>query len=349
VKSIGLVFGLTSVLAGQSMSSAAGATCVSCHPAQSRNHSLSGMANALQRVDKSDILRANPMLTFAEGAYRTVIERDGQGSTLTVTGGKDTIRVPIRWAFGLGRAGQTYVFEHQGQMYESRVSYYEALKGLDLTMGAQLSKPAGLVEAAGRRMDKADVRDCFGCHSTGGVRRNELVWDAMSPGISCEGCHGPAAEHAEARKAGNTAKAAMRKLRNLSAEDTNELCGSCHRTWAQVVQMNLRGPLNVRFQPYRITNSKCFDAEDRRIACTACHDPHNQPAKTPAAYDSKCLACHAATASMKSPTAKTRKVCRTAAQDCVTCHMPKVDLAGSHFQFADHQIRIAKPGDPYPN
>ena len=50
--------------------------------------------------------------------------------------------------------------------------------------------------------------------------------------------------------------------------------------------MKLRGPLNVRFQPYRITNSKCFDADDRRIACTACHDPHSELLKTPAAYDS---------------------------------------------------------------
>ena len=73
----------------------------------------------------------------------------------------------------------------------------------------------------------------------------------------------------------------MRRLKSLSAEETNEFCGACHRTWGQVAQMRLRGPLNVRFQPYRITNSKCFDAEDRRIACTACHDPHSQLRENP--------------------------------------------------------------------
>ena len=36
-----------------------------------------------------------------------------------------------------GQAGQTYVFERNGTYYESRVSFYNALRGLDLTMGAQ--------------------------------------------------------------------------------------------------------------------------------------------------------------------------------------------------------------------
>ena len=288
------------------------------------------MTKALQRAEQASILRENPSLIFIEGAYRTTIER----SMLTVTDGKDTVRARIQWAFGLGTAGQTYVFEHQGAMYESRVSYYNALKGLDLTMGAQLAKPSTLLEAIGRRMDKTDVRDCFGCHSTGGNRGKEIAWEAMMPGVSCESCHGAAGEHVEARKD------SLKKLRTLSAEEMNDLCGTCHRTWGQVVQMNLRGPLNVRFQPYRITNSKCFDAEDRRIACTACHDPHKQVSTTPAAYDAKCLSCHSQ---------KGRKTCHTAKANCVTCHMPKVELQGAHFQFTDHQIRIARPGDPYPN
>ena len=31
---------------------------------------------------------------------------------------------------------------------------------------------------------------------------------------------------------------------------------------------------NVRFQPYRLTESKCYDPDDARISCLACHDPH---------------------------------------------------------------------------
>ena len=322
--------------------------CAACHPAQSKSHRLNGMANALQRAADADILRRNAALEFSEGRYRTSITRQDNISSLTVSDGKDTLRARILWAFGLGRAGQTYVFEHKGELYESRVSYYSELKGLDLTMGAQGSTPASLIEAAGRHMDKTDIRQCFGCHSTGGIRKNEVVWEEMTPGISCENCHVNAEKHASSRRSGSRLLA-MRSLKSISAEEMNELCGACHRTWAQVIEMKLRGPLNVRFQPYRITNSKCFDADDRRIACTACHEPHSDVARTPAAYDSVCLGCHAVTAAPKKAGLKSGKVCHTGRNGCVQCHMPKIALPGAHYAFADHQIRVVRPGDPYPN
>jgi hypothetical protein len=29
--------------------------------------------------------------------------------------------------------------------------------------------------------------------------------------------------------------------------------------------------------------------------------------------------------------------------------MPRVEIPGAHYRFADHQIRVNRPGDPYPN
>jgi hypothetical protein len=29
--------------------------------------------------------------------------------------------------------------------------------------------------------------------------------------------------------------------------------------------------------------------------------------------------------------------------------MPKIELPGAHAKFTDHQIRIARAGDPFPN
>jgi len=43
------------------------------------------------------------------------------------------------------------------------------------------------------------------------------------------------------------------------------------------------------------------------------------------------------------------KICPVAKENCVTCHMPKVALAGGHAIYTDHEIRIVKPGDAYPN
>ena len=97
----------------------------------------------------------------------------------------------------------------------------------------------------------------------------------------------------------------------------------------------------MRFQPYRLVNSKCYDATDRRIRCTACHDPHAEVETAAAFYDSKCTACHSR--------ASHTKTCPRATAGCANCHMPKVDLPGAHRKFTDHQIRIARAGDPYPN
>ncbi|SPF47083.1 conserved exported hypothetical protein [Candidatus Sulfopaludibacter sp. SbA4] len=315
--------------------------CAECHREQAAKFRATPMAQALETVARCAILKDHPDLTFREGAYQSRIARDGDRSVLTVTDGRETIAVPLAWAFGRGQAGQTYVFERNGAFYESRVSYYNALRALDLTMGALGSQPKDIEMAAGRRMDSIGARDCFGCHSTDGVSEGRLHLESMAPGVGCESCHGPAVKHVAAVRAGDAAQAKMAKLGALSAEDTSELCGKCHRTWSQIAVNGPRGVNNVRFQPYRLTNSKCYDVSDARIRCTACHDPHGPLETNLASYDRNCAACHSAAAHTKT--------CRVAKANCAGCHMPKIELPGAHARFTDHQIRIARAGQPYPN
>jgi hypothetical protein len=135
---------------------------------------------------------------------------------------------------------------------------------------------------------------------------------------------------------------------HFDTEGMTQFCGSCHRSWIQVQMMGIRGVENVRFQPYRIFNSKCYDHQDKRISCTACHNPHEELVTDASYYDSRCIACHQL---VKRPTAPGRKalICPKARQNCASCHMPKTELPGAHYKFTDHQIRIVRPGDPYPN
>src|SRR5579875_675555 len=126
--------------------------CATCHPAQAKPHPSTSMAHAMELPAECDILKSHSLLTFQEGPYSYRIERHGDQSIYTVTDGKQTITVPIGWAFGLGVAGQTYVFQKDGVFYESRVSFYTETGGLDLTMGAANAKPTNITEAAGRFM-----------------------------------------------------------------------------------------------------------------------------------------------------------------------------------------------------
>lgn len=330
---------LSTPAAGQSV-------CARCHREQAHTHGDTSMAHALTPADRSEVLKANPKLTFKQGPFSYSVVRDGDRTMYSVTDGKQTISAPIAWAFGLGAAGQTYVFEKGGAWYESRVSFYKELSGLDLTIGARGIVPKDLEEAAGRRMSAKDSVECFGCHSTGGVREGKLSLADVVPGVQCANCHTGAIEHAAAAGAGKGAAAAMPKLSKLSTEETSDFCGRCHRTWADIAANGPRGVENIRFQPYRLTNSKCYDAMDRRIGCTSCHDPHQTVERSAAVYDRKCLTCH----SNGSHSAAAGKMCRQGAKaECVTCHMPKIELPGSHNQFTDHQIRIVRNHDPYPN
>jgi hypothetical protein len=132
----------------------------------------------------------------------------------------------------------------------------------------------------------------------------------------------------------------------MDAESISNFCGQCHRSWDDVVRNHWHGQAFVRFQPYRLQNSKCFSGNDPRISCLACHNPHQPANRSDVSYDSKCLACHS---EAKTSHASTAKVCTVSKNNCVSCHMPKVELPGGHTSFTDHQIRIVKPGEAYPN
>ncbi len=319
--------------------------CITCHRAQASEQPDTGMGRALESVAAHGILHANPKLAFREGAYSYQIVRQGDASVYTVTDGKSALTVPLVWAFGLGAAGQTYVYQWNGNWYESRVSFYRKGGGLDLTMGALTGAPKNLEEAAGRRMSVKDSVDCFQCHATNAIRANRVETDHMQPGVQCERCHGPAEKHLAAFKSGDVREGAMRKLGMLTTEEMSDFCGQCHRTWSQIAMDGPHNLNNVRFQPYRLTNSKCYDAADARIRCVTCHDPHREVEHDAAVYDAKCLACHGARAA--GPAAA--KVCRTATERCVTCHMPKYEIPGSHNLFSDHWIRVVKTGEAYPD
>jgi Cytochrome c3 len=316
--------------------------CANCHQREYGSQISTSMAHAMEPVADCSILDEHKILTFREDIYSYRIERQGNQSVYTVTDGKSTITVRLQYAFGLGKAGQTYVFEREGKMYESRVSFYRAINGLDWTMGARNYRPGNLEEAAGRMMSRVDAQQCFGCHTTSVLRNAFRMPEALTPGVTCEHCHGSAVAHVEGFRQGRPV--AMKRLSQLSTEELSDFCGQCHRTWATIAEDGPHDINNVRFQPYRLANSKCYDPSDKRISCIACHNVHEEVVGADSLYDRRCLACHATSRAPAKPAAKS---CPVGTNNCVTCHMPKLELPGSHYKFTDHRIRIAKADTAY--
>ncbi len=314
--------------------------CATCHSDQARTQPLTSMGNALLAGANPRVLNGRQKLSVTKDRWLYTVEQRGNQITYSVSDGTASISVPVRWTVGAN--AHTWVLEYQGRLYESLVSFYPALNGLDTTNGDERLHPATLLEAMGRELTPQEQNKCFGCHAPAAVTGEELRLDAATTGLQCEHCHEGAAAHQEAISRGQ-AGVKPPNLHDLTPEQTSEFCGRCHRTWEDVMRGQFWGPSDVRFQPYRQANSKCYDGADRRLSCIACHDPHREVVRSAAAYDPRCLACHAA-----SPTAKARS-CPVANSGCTTCHMPKVDSPGMHQPFTDHQIRIVRAGEAYPD
>ena len=323
--------------------------CGECHKKHFALHGKSGMAMAMEPVAGSLVLNNNPKLSMHVGPYTYEIKRNGKQSTYSVTDGKDTIAVPIVYAFGQGKMGQTYMLERDGKFYESLVSFYNETKSLDFTIGAPRGVPASLNAAIGRLLSANEVASCFSCHATGAVvSGSQLRLDRLTHGVRCEACHGPGGQHIAAVKEGESPSKSIYNPKLLGGDElTQHFCAGCHRGAEEFSLLKSLELNNVRFQPYRIFNSKCY-SDDRRISCTACHNPHEPLREDPAYYDKRCLECH----SLRDKTAKVNgegKSCPVADKDCTSCHMPKTEIPAAHCKFTDHYIRVVKPGEKYPS
>jgi hypothetical protein len=324
--------------------------CAQCHTNRAEHFFTTPMAHALESVSDCDILIKRTRLTFSEGAYSYKITRQGNRSIYTVSDGANTISEPILYCFGQGVAGQTYVLQHKGALYEGRVSYFQELRSLNITILHPRSVPTSLENALGRLMSPEGARGCFSCHSTAAISGSELQLERLVPGVSCEACHGPGEKHVAAVKAKNFKDLQIFNPRNLDPFDlTQEFCGACHMNFEQAIAMPDHGGINnLRFQPYRIFSSRAHFKDDPRISCTACHDPHDHLEREASFYDSKCLACHLSDSKEARTETRMASACPVSKQLCVTCHMPKVEVPEMHFKFTDHWIRIVKSGEGVP-
>ena len=319
---------------------AGNAACATCHRAESPTQPATAMAHAMRTPDQCDVLQSHSLLTFRKGQFTYRIETHGATTTYSVSDGNSTFSAPVQWALGLGEAGQTYVFEKDG----SALREPRKLLPRDRWTGSysRFSEPASLKYRSGGGTRDGEARCCtmpeLPLHRRRAWLEDRFCGD--NSGHSMRTLHPGAGEHATSFSGGKPGLQ-MERLGAKTTERRSDFCGQCHRTWQEIALSGKLGISNVRFQPYRLANSKCYSANDARIRCTACHDPHGELNRVAANYDGKCEACHSV--------AGGHRVCAVAKANCASCHMPKLEIPGSHFRFTDHEIRIVKANEKYPD
>jgi hypothetical protein len=327
--------------------------CTECHSKEAKSQINTPMAQAaFQLRDRTQSPRVAPG-TLQSGAYLYRISSDHLGFRLAVSSGKQTLAANISWIFGAGVHGQTYILENNGILYEGQVSTFAALNGMDVTPGHAQIEPGNLKNALGERLSTSVTARCFACHTTYSSTNDKFDLSHAVPGVHCEGCHGPGEDHINAIQTDrvNEASKAIFNPAHLSPVDSVDFCGACHRTSMDVVMSEeAYGPINVRFQPYRLQKSRCWGTKgDDRLTCIACHNPHEPLVRSASFYDQRCLNCHASVESKSPGPGSSQSTCPKATANCTSCHMPKYDVPGMHAKFTDHFIRIVRAGESYPN
>jgi tetratricopeptide (TPR) repeat protein len=211
---------------------------------------------------------------------------------------------------------------------------------------------------------------CFSCHVSQLSKNYDPQSDSYrstwtEPGINCETCHGPSAEHARLFRELPTNKPAPADLklivvRQLAIEQRNALCASCHAKMSPVTMnfapggryfdhFDLIAFENPDFHPdgrdlgenYTYTQwrlSPC--AKSGKLDCLHCHTSSGRYRFSDAARaNDACLPCHAER--VKNAPAHTRHEAGTPGNQCVSCHMPMTEFA--RMRRSDHSMRPPTP------
>lgn len=157
--------------------------------------------------------------------------------------------------------------------------------------------------------------DCGSCHTTGYTKEGHqdglpgIIGTWAEPGIGCEACHGPGAEHAR------TADKAKIKVDTSSA-----LCGQCH----------IRGskdtiPAKNGFIEHHEQYNELLASPHAALSCVTCHNPHKK-AEFSIKPQGECGSCHSAVAR-----AYADKPMAKMGVTCVDCHMPAATKSAVNF------------------
>jgi hypothetical protein len=343
--------------------------CVACHQEQSLSfqktaHHLTSQGPGANSIlgsfrDGSNILQvpANAAMRNPGMTYR--MEQKPSGFFVSATAGADgqasTRNEQIGVVIGSGVRGQSYLYWHGDELYELPVSYW--------VDGHQWINSPGFADGAAI-FDRPASPRCLECHMTyieplsPDPADNRYDRETMVPGISCEVCHGPGAQHSALHR--NEVKAIAGKEEILNPahfvrDRQVDMCALCHNGAQQTrtgeafsyvpgsVLSEYLGsnPADTATRPDVHANqvgllkrSRCY-LNSPQMSCSTCHDVH-APEKTAATYSTRCLSCHQA-----SQCGAQKKLTPAVAHDCVDCHMPVLQTNAIVSETAGKTIRTS--------
>jgi hypothetical protein len=330
--------------------------CLSCHKEtvetylRTAHHLTSSFPSARSIAgdftEGSNILKTSnqflhyKMTSNSEGYFESAVEDVSPTQKLSRTERIDVV-------VGSGRKGQTYLFWKGDRLFELPVTYWTETQTWVNSPGYPDGSP---------HFDKPIVPRCLECHGTSFVWNppplNRYKKTSLVLGITCEKCHGPAADHIAHEKGAVNITDDIINPAKFSRDQQVDACTLCHAGVAEAIGAPLSyvpgepideyltipyaGP-DVKVdvhgnQVQLLKQSKCYQSSS--MTCSTCHDVHQQQ-RDAASFSEHCLSCH-----KPSDCGEHAKMGDQIAKNCVDCHMP---LQESDALVSDTNGREIKP------
>ena len=240
---------------------------------------------------------------------------------------------------GSGRKGQTYLYWNDNKLFELPVSYYTNLNSWCNSPGF----PDNFIKFDRRFL--LNVWNAMELMQKQAIdEKGETFYDRKQIlyGISCERCHGPAAEHVayqQQHPEDKTGKYIV-IIKNLARQQRLDGCALCHSGFRIPIQpafdftigdtldnyshvrynTDSTSTLDVHGNQYGLlTASKCFKMS-QQMDCASCHNVHVNQANSPKIFSQRCIACHTETTHTSFTLPSDKHV--LLADNCIDCHMP---------------------------
>ncbi len=376
--------------------------CARCHVGIYLRWSQSGMAKMLRPYSGENIIgdfeKNNQFYADHDAVYQNGKSKDAPGplfARMVVRRGRHFFEIrqsdglwhsyPVDYTIGSKWQqayatklpnGQIHVFPIQYNVLEKKWLNYWKVIDAPGTERSNLNDWEKLDDSTNYQMN------CAVCHTSqlrnargGGYDPDHLVF--REPGIGCEMCHGPSAQHVETMTAGRLYQKPPLEppvaFDKISNRDFVAICSQCHMQ-SNLHAANPRGELNystketffiknaslpldeftrgayfkdgrfrqTTFIVEALERSQCF--RKGQASCGTCHNPHvhNESANPTSLKfqdqpDLMCTGCHSQFREAARATAHTHHPLNTEASRCVSCHMPRI-VDAVLFRARSHQI-----------
>jgi len=311
------------------------ATCARCHANTYASFIDTWHPNMLRQADDTNIL----------GDFNS------QDPDLTFT------RDDVQWVLG-GQYKQRYLTEVDGKLFVLLSEWNVLTKDWTPYVTGEWIPYEGQIWR-----NRPYERYCAGCHTTGFDPASQ-TW--VEPGVGCEACHGPGADHVAST--GNRTK--IVNPARLDFQEQVEVCAQCHSRgndpsgdYPYPVGYHPGGPAKLNETFILSTNPDDFwpdgtvkrhhmqfqdwqqGAHKDSVSCIFCHTSHSPGEtdhQTRMVDNDRCLVCHQNQVDL----AEHIPFMASAVErvNCTDCHMPQISkFVASDFQILSHTFRPPNP------